>query len=94
MNQRQISFLVTLNGCLSKQKTPELASSDLRIAYSAATLAEVLRQSPHASEISLSQLAIFARAAARSGEKSHAELVGLIERAEAMGAGNSGVAAH
>jgi Ca-activated chloride channel family protein len=76
------------------KETPELASSDLRIAYSAATLAEVLRQSPHASEISLSQLAIFARAAARSGEKSHAELVGLIERAEAMGAGNSGVAAH
>jgi Ca-activated chloride channel family protein len=69
------------------KETPLLASSSTRLAYSAATFAEVLRQSPHAAEISLSELASFAKRASRAGEKDDNELVDLIRRADKLGAG-------
>jgi Ca-activated chloride channel family protein len=69
------------------KETPLLASSSTRLAYSAATFAEVLRQSPHAAEISLAELASFAKLASRPGEKDDDELVKLIRTAEKLGAG-------
>ena len=67
-------------------ETPTLAARDLRIAYGAGTLAEVLRASPHAAEIDLKELAAFTGAAARPGNKGDAELVGLIRTADRLGA--------
>ena len=64
---------------------PTLASRDTRIAYSAATFAEVLRGSPAASEIDLGALADFAERSARRGEADDRELVQLIRRAAALG---------
>ncbi len=68
------------------KETPWLASRSTRIAYSSATFAEVLRQSPHAAEISLERLARFAESASRSGEKDDKELVSLIRKADQLGA--------
>ena len=69
------------------KEAPALASRETRLAYSAATFAEVLRQSPHAAEISLAELAQFARSASRAGEEDDAELVQLIRDADRLGAG-------
>ena len=74
-------------GSRSLQETPSLASKETRLAYTTATFAEVLRQSPHAAEIPLSELAAFGRKAARPGEKDDLELVSLIETADRLGAG-------
>ena len=64
-----------------------LASRATRLAYSTATFAEVLRQSPHAAEISLGELARFTRSASRVGEADDVELVELILKADRLGAG-------
>jgi Ca-activated chloride channel homolog len=69
----------------SLKETAMLASRSTRIAYSAATFAEVLRQSPHANEISLERLREFASKAAREGVEDDRELVVLIERAAKLG---------
>ncbi len=65
---------------------PDLASRDSRIAYTAATFAEVLRASPHAAEIDLADLARFAEGSKRPGEADDVELIDLIRRADALGA--------
>ena len=70
----------------------QVASNDLRIAYAAGTFAEVLRGSPHAAEIDLGALTRFAAASARKGEADDKELVQLMERAQALGAGRGTVA--
>jgi Ca-activated chloride channel family protein len=69
------------------KEAPEMASSATRMAYSTATFAEVLRQSPYAAEISLGELASFTRSASRYGEADDVELVELILKAEQLGAG-------
>jgi Ca-activated chloride channel family protein len=68
----------------------DFAGKDLRIAYAAATFAEVLRASPEVQELSMDQLITFAKAARRAGEQDDVELVALMERAKALGAGTSG----
>jgi Ca-activated chloride channel family protein len=70
------------------KETSYLTSRDTRIAYSAATFAEILRGSPHAAEISLERLAAFATQAARPGEKDDMELVALMRQASALGVQN------
>ena len=76
------------------KETPFQASRDTRIAYSAATFAEVLRGSPEAAELDLEALARFAQKSARSGEKDDQELIALMRKAHALGAGSSPVAAR
>ncbi len=70
------------------KETSYLTSRATRIAYSAATFAEILRGSPHAAEISLERLAKFATQAARAGEKDDMELVELMRKADALGVQN------
>ncbi len=70
------------------KETSYLTSRSTRIAYSAATFAEILRGSPHAAEISLDRLATFATQAARPGEKDDMELVELMRQAAALGVQN------
>jgi Ca-activated chloride channel family protein len=70
------------------KETSYLTSRATRIAYSAATFAEILRGSPHAAEISLERLAKFATQASRPGNKDDMELVSLIRQAAALGAQN------
>jgi Ca-activated chloride channel family protein len=69
-----------------------LAHKDTRIAYAAATFAEVLRGSPTAAEISLDALIRYAQAAARPGQKDDQELISLMKRARELGAGERGQA--
>jgi Ca-activated chloride channel family protein len=76
------------------KETPFQASRDTRIAYSAATFAEILRGSPEAAEISLDALARFAQKSSRRGEKDDAELIELMNRAKALGAGTATVASR
>ena len=76
------------------QETPFQASRDTRIAYSAATFAEILRGSPEAAEIDLEALARFAEKSSRRGEKDDAELVRLIRLADSLGGGVGQVAAR
>ena len=64
---------------------PDLASRDTRIAYTAATFAEVLRGSPHAAELDLEQLARFAEQSRRRGEADDTELIELIRKADSLG---------
>ena len=64
----------------------DLASTDLRVAYGAASFAEVLRQSPYVSELSMSQLISFTRDSVQVGENSHWELVSLMIQAQELGA--------
>ena len=64
---------------------PDLASRDTRIAYAAATFAEVLRGSPHAAELDLEQLAQFAEQSRRRGEADDNELIELMRRADRLG---------
>ena len=66
-----------------------LATRDTRMAYAAATFAEVLRGSPHASEIDLEALARFTGTASRPGEKDDAELIDLMRTARRLGAGTA-----
>jgi Ca-activated chloride channel family protein len=70
------------------KETSYLTSRATRIAYSAATFAEILRGSPHAAEISLERLAQFATKAARPGEKDDMELVELMRAADRLGVNN------
>ncbi len=70
------------------KETSYLTSRATRIAYSAATFAEILRGSPHAAEISLERLAKFATQAARPGEKDDMELVSLMRQAAELGVQN------
>ena len=69
-----------------------MAQRDTQITYAAATFAEVLRGSPTAAEIRLEALIRYARAAARPGQKDDAELITLMEKAHALGAGSRGQA--
>ena len=73
-------------------ETPRLASKDTRIAYAAATFAEVLRGSPHASELDMDQLIAFTQAAARPGEKDDQELIELMRQADRLDAGQRSAA--
>jgi Ca-activated chloride channel family protein len=70
------------------KETSYLTSRATRVAYSAATFAEILRGSPHAAEISLERLAQFATQAARPGNKDDMELVSLMRQAAALGVQN------
>ena len=70
------------------KETSYLTSRATRIAYSAATFAEILRGSPHAAEISLERLAKFATQAARPGDKDDMELVSLMRQAAELGVQN------
>lgn len=63
------------------------ADRSSRIAYSAATFAEVLRDSPHVSEMSMEQIIAFAESASRSGESDDQELIQLMRSARELGAG-------
>ncbi len=65
------------------------ADKDLRIAYAAATFAEVLRQSSEVSELSMDALIAFAKEARRAGEADDVELVKMMERARSLGAGTA-----
>jgi Ca-activated chloride channel homolog len=71
------------------KETPFQATRDTRMAYSAATFAEILRGSPHAAEIDLEALARFASKSSRPGEKDDAEMVKLMRKAKALGAGGA-----
>ncbi len=68
----------------SMSQTTEEADRSLRLAYASATFAEVLRQSPHATEVSLSDLAKLAKEASKTEEDR--ELVRLIYTANRLGA--------
>ena len=68
------------------KETPYLAGRDTRIAYAAATFAEILRGSPHTQEIDLAALARFTSQSARKGEQDDVELVGLMKKADQLGA--------
>ena len=74
------------------RESVELASSDLRMAFASATFAEVLRQSPHVSEVPMSALIHLAEGAQNTDEESHVELIELMHKASTLGAGASGVA--
>jgi len=70
------------------KETSYLTSRATRVAYSAATFAEILRGSPHAAEISLERLAKFATQAARPGNTDDMELVELMRKAADLGVQN------
>jgi Ca-activated chloride channel family protein len=74
------------------QETTSLASSDTRLAFAAATFAEILRGSPHTSELDMSALLAFTENAARAGSKDDAELLTLMQTAQRLGAGAASVA--
>lgn len=74
------------------QETPALASNDTRMAFAAATFAEVLRRSPHTEELDMNTLIAFTQAAARSGEADDRELLSLMRTADRLGAGSQSVA--
>lgn len=60
------------------------AQRSLRLAYASATFAEVLRESPHASEVNLSDLAVMVKNAAKTEEDR--ELARLMFTAKRLGA--------
>ncbi len=68
---------------------PDFAARDLRIAYTSATFAEILRQSPEAQELSLDALIAFGDRSKRRGETDDVELLDLMRRARDLGAGTS-----
>ncbi len=75
-------------------ETESLTSKDARIAYAAATFAEILRESPHANELSMDDLIRYTRKAQRPG-KDDAELIDLMRSAQRLGAGaGTGVASR
>ena len=61
---------------------------NMKIAYAAATFAEILRRSPHADEISLEKLLKYTESAKRWGQKDDIELLALMDKARQLGAGN------
>lgn len=63
------------------------ASRDTRVAFAAATFAEILRGSPHVSELDMAALQAFMQSSARPGEEDDRELLDLMARADALGAG-------
>jgi len=65
-------------------ETVDQASASLHLAYAAATFAEVLRQSPHAAEVSLAELASMVRQASKQDDAR--ELARLITTAKELGA--------
>jgi len=69
------------------KETTGFAGDNSRIAYAAATFAEILRDSPNTGEMSLDQVIAFAQDAKRSGEKDDAELIDLMKKARRLGAG-------
>ncbi|RME24717.1 MAG: DUF3520 domain-containing protein, partial [Deltaproteobacteria bacterium] len=71
---------------------PDFASRDLRMAYTAATFAEILRHSPEVEELSLDALIAFGDGSRRPGEADDTELIELMRQARTLGAGTrSGV---
>ena len=66
------------------QQDAKSASAGTKLAYGAATLAEVLRQSPHAAEVDLKALANLVDDV--RGNRSSREHVRLIDVAEELGA--------
>ncbi len=64
-------------------------SKELRLAYTAGTFAEILRQSPYTSEIVLSDLISYGQEAVRRSEKDDTELLKLMKKAHSLGAGMS-----
>jgi Ca-activated chloride channel family protein len=74
------------------RESTALTSKDTRIAYAAGTFAEILRGSPHVSELDLDSLMAFTKDSLRSGEKDDLELLSLMKQARALGAGAQAVA--
>ena len=68
------------------QQDVSSASDATKLAYGAATLAEVLRQSPHAAEVDLEALADLVDDV--RGNRSARELAHLIDTADELGAMN------
>jgi Ca-activated chloride channel family protein len=69
------------------QELTSQASRSSRIAYAAATFAEVLRDSPHSNEMSLDAVISLAESARRPGEADDQELIRLMRSARSLGAG-------
>ncbi|MCB9780750.1 MAG: von Willebrand factor type A domain-containing protein [Alphaproteobacteria bacterium] len=67
----------------------DMAARDLRMAYTSATFAEILRNSPGAQELSLDALIAFGKTSARRGEDDDQELIGLMQTARDLGAGTA-----
>lgn len=72
------------------------APADARVAYVAGTFAEVLRGSPHAEEVSLTDLIALAQDAVAEGtvDADVGELIGLMQTAHRLGAGVQAVSAR
>ena len=71
-------------------ETEHLTSRDARIAYAAATFAEILRGSPHTGELSMGQLIAYTQRAKRDS-KDDRELLSLMKTADRLGAGSAEV---
>ncbi|HCH62053.1 MAG: hypothetical protein CL927_02090 [Deltaproteobacteria bacterium] len=71
------------------QASVPLASKDTRLAFAAATFAEVLRGSPHTAELNMDTLIAFTRAAARNGEADDRELLSLMRTADRLDSGET-----
>ncbi|MEL6342978.1 MAG: YfbK domain-containing protein, partial [Myxococcota bacterium] len=69
------------------QEVPLHTSKPSRLAYSAATFAEILRDSPHTNELSMDQLIGWTEKAARRNNKDDQELIDLMRSARKLGAG-------
>ena len=67
-------------------------SDSLKLAFTAGTFAEKLRRSPHASEITWSELLAYGEDAKRRGEADDAELIELMKKAAQLDGGASLVA--
>ncbi|MEC7984156.1 MAG: YfbK domain-containing protein, partial [Myxococcota bacterium] len=64
------------------------ASKELKLAYTAATFAEILRHSPNAAGISLDDLTLYGRGAQRTGKRYDVELLSLMEKAHQLKVGD------
>ena len=62
------------------------STKSLRLAYSVSVFAEILRRSPHAIGISMSELIAFANAFCDSGNKDEVQFLELLAKAEELGA--------
>lgn len=62
-------------------------SQELKLAYTAATFAEILRHSPNAAGISLDKLIRYGKGATRSGQKYDSELLSLMKTARSLKTG-------
>ena len=65
------------------------ASESLKMAFTVATFAEVLRRSPHVNSILMSDLIAYGEDAQRRGEKDDLELISLMRKAEELGIGST-----